>query len=49
LRQLSANRLPLNVKNDADSHNDSHPNSPPIQISFDFTMDLAELEAAVAA
>ena len=33
-------------KTDADSYNDGHPNEEPIQIVFDFTMDLAELEAA---
>jgi hypothetical protein len=33
-------------KVDADSYNDAHPDEEPIQISFNFTMDLAELEAA---
>jgi hypothetical protein len=31
---------------DVDSYNDTHPTEEPIQIVFDFTMDLAELEAA---
>lgn len=33
-------------KVDVDSYNDAHPQDEPIQIVFDFTMDLAELEAA---
>jgi hypothetical protein len=33
-------------KMDVDSYNDAHPVEKPIQIVFDFTMDLAELEAA---
>ena len=33
-------------KVDVDSFNDAHPDHEPIQIVFDFTMDLAELEAA---
>ena len=33
-------------KVDADGYNDAHPDERPIQIVFDFTMDLAELEAA---
>lgn len=33
-------------KVDVDSYNDAHPAAEPIQIVFDFTMDLAELEAA---
>ena len=33
-------------KVDADSYNDAHPENEPIQIVFNFTMDLAELEAA---
>ncbi len=33
-------------KTDADSYNDAHVGEEPIQIVFDFTMDLAELEAA---
>ena len=33
-------------KVDTDSYNDAHPRREPIQIVFDFTMDLAELEAA---
>jgi hypothetical protein len=33
-------------KLDVDSYNDAHPDAEPIQIVFDFTMDLAELEAA---
>ena len=34
------------MKTDVDSYNDAHPGDEPIQIVFDFTMDLAELEAA---
>ncbi len=34
------------LKMDADSYNDAHPEAPPIQLVFDFTDDLAELEAA---
>jgi hypothetical protein len=34
------------MKIDVDSYNDAHPGAEPIQIVFDFTMDLAELEAA---
>jgi hypothetical protein len=37
------------LKMDADSYNDAHPNDEPIQLVFDFTFDLAELEAAAAA
>jgi hypothetical protein len=33
-------------KTDVDSYNDAHPADEPIQIVFDFTMDIAELEAA---
>jgi len=33
-------------KIDVDSYNDAHSDAEPIQIVFDFTMDLAELEAA---
>jgi hypothetical protein len=33
-------------KTDVDSYNDAYPDAEPIQIVFDFTMDLAELEAA---
>jgi hypothetical protein len=33
-------------KVDVDSYNDAHADAEPIQIVFDFTMDLAELEAA---
>ena len=33
-------------KVDVDSYNGAHPTEEPIQIVFDFTMDLAELEAA---
>ena len=36
------------LKTDMDSYNDAHPEVPAIQMSFDFTMDLAELEAAAA-
>jgi len=40
-------QLPLDSKGvDVDSYNDAHPDAEPIQIVFDFTMDLAELEAA---
>ena len=34
------------MKTDVDSYNDAHPDAEPIQMVFDFTMDLAELEAA---
>jgi hypothetical protein len=34
------------MKLDVDSYNDDHPNEEPIQMVFDFTMDLAELAAA---
>jgi hypothetical protein len=34
------------MKLDVDSYNDEHPSEEPIQMVFDFTMDLAELEAA---
>jgi hypothetical protein len=34
------------LKVDVDSYNDSHVEDEPIQVVFDFTMDLAELEAA---
>ena len=34
------------MKVDVDSYNDAHKDAEPIQIVFDFTMDLAELEAA---
>jgi hypothetical protein len=37
------------LKTDMDSYNDAHGDAPPIQISFDFTMDIAEFEAAAAA
>ena len=37
------------LKTDADSYSEAHPERPPIQPVFDFTMDLAELEAAGAA
>lgn len=36
------------LKTDVDSYNDAHNAENPIQIVFDFTMDLAELEAAAA-
>lgn len=36
------------LKTDVDSYNDAHAVETPIQIVFDFTMDLAELEAAAA-
>ncbi len=34
------------LKVDVDSYNDMKPDEEPIQMVFDFTMDLAELEAA---
>ena len=34
------------MKVDVDSYNDLNPDEEPIQMVFDFTMDLAELEAA---
>jgi len=34
------------LKTDLDSYNDAHFDEAPMQISFDFNMDLAELEAA---
>jgi hypothetical protein len=34
------------MKVDVDSYNEAHPDAELIQIVFDFTMDLAELEAA---
>lgn len=34
------------MKVDVDSYNDAHKDAQPIQIVFDFTMDLPELEAA---
>lgn len=37
------------LKADADGYNDAHPGMPPIQMIFDFTDDLAELEAGRAA
>lgn len=37
------------LKVDSDSYNDSHPEAEPIRLVFDFTMDLAEIEAAEAA
>ena len=37
------------LKTDVDSYNDAHTHEEPIQIVFDFSMDLAELEAATAA
>jgi hypothetical protein len=36
------------MKMDVESYNDLRPNNPPIQVVFDFTMDLAEKEAAAA-
>jgi hypothetical protein len=33
-------------KVDVDSYNDAHTDAEPIQVVFDFTMDIAELEAA---
>lgn len=37
------------LKTDLDSYNDAHSDEAPIQTSFDFRMDLAEMEAAQAA
>ncbi len=37
------------LKVDVDSYNDARPEEEPIQMDFDFTMDLAEIEAAEAA
>lgn len=37
------------MKTDLDSYNKAHPTQSPIQVSFDFTMDIAEYEAALAA
>jgi hypothetical protein len=37
------------MKVDLDSYNEAHPDQVAIQISFDFTMDIAEYEAALAA
>lgn len=34
------------LKTDVDSYNDSRVDEDPIQVSFDFTMDMAEIEAA---
>jgi hypothetical protein len=34
------------LKTDQDSYNDLHPNHETINLVFDFTMDLAELESA---
>lgn len=36
------------LKTDMDSYNSAHPNAEPIQISFNFEMDIAEFEAALA-
>lgn len=37
------------LKVDLDSYNEAHAKAEPLQVSFDFNMDLAELEAAAAA
>lgn len=37
------------LKTDVDSYNEAHPTEEPIQMIFDFAMDLAEIEAAAAA
>ena len=37
------------LKTDLDSYNDMHPSDLPLQVSFNFSMDLAEIEAADAA
>lgn len=34
------------LKTAQDAYNDLHPEEPPLQVSFDFNMDLAELDAA---
>jgi len=34
------------LKNDVDSYNDAHPESEPVQLILDFTLDMAELELA---
>lgn len=34
------------LKLDGDSYNDAHPTDEPLPLEFDFTMDLAEIEAA---
>jgi hypothetical protein len=34
---------------DCESYNDNHLAEPPLQVSFDFTMDLAEMDAATEA
>lgn len=34
------------LKNAKDTYNDLHPDEPPLQVSFDFNMDMAEFEAA---
>lgn len=36
------------LKTDCDSYNDAHEHEAPLQIVFDFSMDLAEAEAAAA-
>ena len=36
------------MKMDCDSYNEAHPADAPLQIVFDFTMDLAEAEAAAS-
>ncbi len=35
------------LKTDLDSFNDAHSDEEPMQISFDFNMDIAEIEAAL--
>lgn len=37
------------LKTDVDSYNEAHAEAQPLQVSFDFNMDLAEIEAASAA
>jgi hypothetical protein len=37
------------LKTDQDSYNDAHPTDAPLQVSFNFEMDIAEFEAAAAA
>lgn len=37
------------LKTDMDSYNGAHSNAEPIQVSFNFEMDIAEFEAALAA
>jgi hypothetical protein len=36
------------LKNDVDSYNEGHPDTPPIQLVFDFTLDMVEIELKAA-